>query len=95
MKAISLFSGAGGDSIGLENAGLNVTAFSEFNRDAVISQREYFVFKIRPLRLNVSNNNVNMLLLSLIDVTHKKTKKAVLHENFYIYYLFYSIQYYV
>lgn len=42
MKAISLFSGAGGDSIGLKNAGLNVIAFSEFNRDAVQTHLEAF-----------------------------------------------------
>ena len=42
MKAISLFSGAGGDSIGLKNAGLNVIAFSEYNRDAVQTHLEAF-----------------------------------------------------
>jgi site-specific DNA-cytosine methylase len=35
MDAISLFSGAGGDSLGLKQAGLNVVAFSEFNKDAI------------------------------------------------------------
>ena len=35
MDAISLFSGAGGDSLGMKNAGLNVIAFSEFNKDAI------------------------------------------------------------
>jgi len=35
MEAISLFAGAGGDSLGLENAGLKVVAFSENNKDAI------------------------------------------------------------
>ena len=34
-KAISLFSGCGGDSLGLENAGFNVVAFSEFKTAAI------------------------------------------------------------
>jgi len=33
--ALSLFSGAGGDTLGLEHAGWTVTAFSEFNRAAI------------------------------------------------------------
>ena len=33
-KALSLFSGCGGDSLGLERAGFNVVAFSEFNAAA-------------------------------------------------------------
>ncbi len=35
MDAISLFSGAGGDSLGMKQAGLNIVAFSEFNKDAI------------------------------------------------------------
>ena len=42
MDAISLFSGAGGDSIGMKNAGLNVVAFSEFNKDAVKTHQAAF-----------------------------------------------------
>lgn len=34
-KAISLFSGCGGDTLGLENAGFNVVAFSEFKTAAI------------------------------------------------------------
>ena len=29
MKAISLFSGMGGDSVGIKNAGINLVAYSE------------------------------------------------------------------
>jgi DNA (cytosine-5)-methyltransferase 1 len=35
MEAISLFSGAGGDTLGLESVGLKVVAFSENNKDAI------------------------------------------------------------
>jgi len=35
MKAISLFSGAGGDTLGLKAAGVSVVAFSENNKDAI------------------------------------------------------------
>jgi DNA (cytosine-5)-methyltransferase 1 len=34
-QAISLFSGAGGDSLGLKRAGYNVSAFSEFKKPAI------------------------------------------------------------
>ena len=39
MKAISLFSGAGGDSVGMERAGVRVVAFSEMNKDAIATHR--------------------------------------------------------
>jgi DNA (cytosine-5)-methyltransferase 1 len=35
MKAISLFSGAGGDTLGMHNAGIDVVAFSEIDETAV------------------------------------------------------------
>lgn len=42
MNAISLFSGAGGDSLGMKYAGLNVVAFSEFNKDAIKTHQAAF-----------------------------------------------------
>jgi DNA (cytosine-5)-methyltransferase 1 len=41
-KAISLFSGCGGDTHGLESAGFNVVAFNEFNPAAVVSHLANF-----------------------------------------------------
>ena len=32
MKAISLFSGMGGDTLGIENSGIKVIAYSEINK---------------------------------------------------------------
>ena len=40
--AISLFSGAGGDTIGMENAGLKVVAFSENNTKCVSTHKNMF-----------------------------------------------------
>ena len=40
--AISLFSGCGGDSLGLERAGFHVVAFSEFNKAAVQTHEANF-----------------------------------------------------
>jgi DNA (cytosine-5)-methyltransferase 1 len=37
LKAISLFSGCGGDTLGLERAGFKVVAFNEFNKAAAMS----------------------------------------------------------
>ena len=36
-KAISLFSGMGGDSVGITSAGFDVIAFSEFDKAAIES----------------------------------------------------------
>jgi DNA (cytosine-5)-methyltransferase 1 len=42
MNAISLFSGCGGDSLGLENAGFRVIAFNEFKKSAIESHEANF-----------------------------------------------------
>jgi DNA (cytosine-5)-methyltransferase 1 len=42
MEAISLFSGAGGDTLGLESVGFKVVAFSENNKDAIQSHLNNF-----------------------------------------------------
>ena len=42
MNAISLFAGAGGDTTGLQNAGLSVIAFSENNKDAIQTHLKMF-----------------------------------------------------
>ncbi len=41
-NAISLFSGAGGDSLGLKQAGYNVVAFSEFKKQAIATHLKEF-----------------------------------------------------
>jgi|Laugrespbdmm15sn_2_1035079.scaffolds.fasta_scaffold01881_3 DNA (cytosine-5)-methyltransferase 1 len=42
MRAVSLFSGCGGDTLGLERAGFKVVAFSEFNKAAIASHLANF-----------------------------------------------------
>lgn len=42
MKAISLFSGCGGDTLGLERAGYKVVAFSEFNKASIATHLANF-----------------------------------------------------
>lgn len=42
MEAISLFSGAGGDTLGMELAGINVVAFSENNKDCIATHKARF-----------------------------------------------------
>lgn len=42
MKAISLFSGMGGDSLGMKNAGIDVIAYNEFDKTAVLSHAANF-----------------------------------------------------
>jgi DNA (cytosine-5)-methyltransferase 1 len=42
IKALSLFSGMGGDSLGIKNAGINVVAFNEFDKHAVEAHKLNF-----------------------------------------------------
>lgn len=42
LNAISLFSGAGGDTLGMELAGINVIAFSENNKDCIETHKQRF-----------------------------------------------------
>jgi DNA (cytosine-5)-methyltransferase 1 len=42
MKAITLFAGAGGDTLGMEMAGVDVVAFSEYSPDAIQTHLKNF-----------------------------------------------------
>ena len=42
LKAVSLFSGCGGDTLGLERAGFEVVAFSEFNKASIATHLQNF-----------------------------------------------------
>ena len=53
-KAISLFSGCGGDTLGLERAGYKVVAFSEFNKASIATHLANFPDS--ELLADVSNN---------------------------------------
>ncbi len=53
--AISLFSGAGGDSLGLELAGYNVVAFSEFKKPAIATHLKKFPNSTLISRESIAN----------------------------------------
>jgi len=42
MKAISLFSGAGGDTLGMKNAGIDVVGYVEFDKAAIETHSHNF-----------------------------------------------------
>lgn len=42
ITAISLFSGAGGDTLGMKNAGINVIGYIEWDRDAIETHKQNF-----------------------------------------------------
>lgn len=46
LKAISLFSGAGGDTLGIERAGYKVVAFNEFNEEATQTHKTVFTTSV-------------------------------------------------
>jgi DNA (cytosine-5)-methyltransferase 1 len=46
MNAISLFSGMGGDTLGLENLGINVIAFNDFNKKCIETHLKNFKGKL-------------------------------------------------
>ncbi len=54
LKALSLFSGCGGDTLGLTRAGFKVTAFNEFNKAAIQSHEANFTDSVL-LKEPVSN----------------------------------------
>jgi len=55
MKAISLFSGMGGDTLGIEKSGIEVVAFNDFNKTAVNSHKR--------------NSNSKLLHEDILDIT--------------------------
>ena len=58
QTALSLFSGAGGDTLGLQKAGYNVIAFSENNQDAIATHR--FVFPESVLLTHPQTNTTDI-----------------------------------
>jgi len=53
MKAISLFSGMGGDTLGMENAGIEVVAFNDFNKKAIETHKNNFSSKLIHEELDI------------------------------------------
>jgi DNA (cytosine-5)-methyltransferase 1 len=57
-NAISLFSGAGGDSIGLKQAGYNIVAFSEFKKPAIATHLKEFPSSKLLIDPETSSNDI-------------------------------------
>ena len=53
MKAISLFSGMGGDTLGMEKAGIEVIAFNDFNKKAIETHMYNFSSKLIHKELDI------------------------------------------
>ena len=54
MKAISLFSGMGGDTLGMEKAGIEVVAFNDFNKKAIETHLHNFSSKLIDKELDIT-----------------------------------------
>ena len=75
LKAISLFSGMGGDTLGLENAGVKVVAFNDFDKTAIDTHKQNFtesvllgnqkdkydICKITESDLETYKNNIDLI----------------------------------
>ena len=75
MEAISLFSGCGGDTLGLERAGFKVTGFNEFKSFAVNSHLANFPESV----LIKDGNNTDILyqMTWLKSAPHEKDLKPI------------------
>lgn len=68
MKAISLFSGMGGDTLGMEKAGIKVVAFNDFNEKSIETHKSNFTSELLDSELNI---------LKITDETFLKWKNKV------------------
>ena len=86
--AISLFSGMGGDSLGIQKAGFDIIAFNEFDKAAKSREErnlEMFFNEVKKL----SNNPLNPkdpFLLQIIDKvkTEFSPTKIPFYANIYV-----------
>jgi DNA (cytosine-5)-methyltransferase 1 len=76
LHAISLFSGCGGDTLGLTRAGFQVTAFNEFNKAAIQSHEANFTTSIL-LKDPVSNATDITKVPDSVFEPYKGTTKIV------------------
>jgi DNA (cytosine-5)-methyltransferase 1 len=65
--AISLFSGAGGDSLGLKRAGYNVVAFSEFKKPAIATHLEEFPYSKLLVCPETGSNDITKIPTSVFE----------------------------
>ena len=77
LKAISLFSGMGGDTLGLINAGLTIQAFSEFNNAAIQSHLLNFPEATLIEDLSIKNKKDQTNLTLIKDSVFEKYKDNI------------------
>ena len=58
LNAISLFSGAGGDTLGLKRAGYSVVAFNEFNEHAIKTHTTVFPDSVRIVNMATGKDDI-------------------------------------
>ena len=77
LKAISLFSGMGGDTLGLINAGLTLEAFSEFNNAAIQSHLLNFPDSTLIEDLSIKNKKDQTNIIQIKDSVFEKYKDTI------------------
>ena len=75
-KALSLFSGLGGDTLGIENAGYDVVAYSEFDTVAIESHQLNFP-NSRLIKDESLNDREGTNILKIPDSKFEEYRKAV------------------
>ena len=72
LKAVSLFSGMGGDTLGMERAGVEVIAFNECNRPAIESHQANF-----PNSVLIGNSTNKNDITRIPDIDFLKYREVV------------------
>jgi DNA (cytosine-5)-methyltransferase 1 len=70
MKAISLFSGCGGDTLGLERAGFKVVAFNEMKVAPITTHLENFPHSVSLVEPNKQSGDITKLPDSVFEPYH-------------------------
>ena len=82
LTAISLFSGAGGDTIGMKNTGIDVIGFVEFDKYAIETHKKNFP-DCKLIGENIKDvkdsefKNTKELILYLVDFLVKVFNKDI------------------
>jgi len=72
--AISLFSGAGGDTCGLKRAGYSVVAYNEFNEPAILTHDAVFPESVRIVNPADGNNDIKKIPDSVFEAYRGRVK---------------------
>jgi hypothetical protein len=78
--AISLFSGAGGDSLGMKNSGYNVIAYSEKDKSAIQTHNKEFPNSVHIINKKTNDSDIKNLPIEAL-VIYKNKIDAVFIDN--------------